>query len=585
MNITSYVNDESKIKLFHGRMSLKFDYSIVNADENIYKYLGANSGRPFTALIHSDDLPGFYECVEKLDEGTQHLFLRFLSIDEKYRVIYVIMNKGKNSINMEIIDVANNHKKFDSLRDTSFKCKKLMNYSNNIYFEYFYEKRMINIYEYMNERSIGHFNKNIDELYEEVTNSNRYTSKQKQEFMVLYDGLVEGKDNISSLVEGSIFGLENCVLDIRGGIIWKDSRKYIFTAVVKRIMSERTESEEKYYKTSSAVDLVTGTYNKRAISELAVDVLAQADNKRCYVIMLDIDDFKNVNDTFGHMVGDEVIIKTAEVLKRYVAERGYVGRFGGDEFFIITDKIKDEDSLVYMLKTIKKNLAWDCEEIVPGFNVTLSLGVSCYPEHGKTYDELLLVADKCLYIAKSKGKNRHTIYRPDMHGDLEDIKSDRAVAANALFEDNYHMCSVTMSIINDINDKNVSVNRCIEQIAQEFAIEGIAIYAGADYKRQYYFGEYENPIEQAYFFSDKESYELYDCNGTICINRLIGIKERWPRAYEELERQGNLGIFVVKQDDIAISYDLFERLRKWSDLDKGLLMMISKALVNKVKGA
>ncbi len=583
MNITQNVNDKSKTKLFHGKMSLKLDYSIVNADETIYKYLGTNSGRPFTALIHEDDLQGFMDAAERLDEGEQHLVIRFISIDEKYRVIYLIMNKGKNSIDLEIIDIANYHNKFDNLRDTSFKCKKLMNYSEYIYFEYFYGNRMINIYEYTNDRSIGHFNKSVDELYEEVMNGNNYVAKQKQEFMVLYDGLVEGKDNISAHVDGSIFGLENCTLDIRGGIVWKDSKKYLFTAVVKRIVSEKAESEEKYYKTSAAVDLVTGTYNKRAISELAVDVLANADGKRCYVIMLDIDDFKNVNDTFGHMVGDEVIIKTAEVLKRYVNERGYVGRFGGDEFFIITDKIKDEESLVYMLKTIKKNLAWDCEALVPGFNVTLSMGISCYPEQGMTYDELLLIADKCLYIAKNKGKNRHTIYRPETHGDLEQIKSDRAVVTNAIFEDNYHMCSVTMSIINDILDKNVSVNRCLEQIAQEFAIEGIAIYIGNTYKRSYSFGEYKNPVENAEFFNDEESKSLYDINGAICINRLNGIKDRWPGAYAQLERQGNLGIFVIKQDDVAISYDLFGRLRKWSDLDKGLLMMMSKALINKVR--
>ena len=118
--ITQYVDNKSKIKVFHGKISIKFDYSIVNAEENIYKFLGKNSGRLFTAMIHPDDLPMFLQCVSDLDNGTQHLTLRFISEDEVYRYFYIIMNKSPKSIDMDMIDIANNHEKFDNLRDTSF---------------------------------------------------------------------------------------------------------------------------------------------------------------------------------------------------------------------------------------------------------------------------------------------------------------------------------------------------------------------------------------------------------------------------------------------------------------------------------
>ena len=583
MNITDYVNNASKIDLFHGKVSIKFDYSIVNADEIIYKYLGTNSGREFISLIHPEDLPDFLECVEHLDEGTQHLIIRFISQDEKYRAVYIIMNKGNSTIDMEMIDVANNHKKFDNLRDTSFKCKKIMNYSDNLYFEYFYDTKIVNVYEYVNERSVGHFYKNIEEIREEVINSNRYNNKQKHEFAILYNALIEGTDNFSVTVEGSIFGIEKCILEIKGGVVYKYGVKYVFVAVIKKTEYEKAETEEKYYKTRHAVEQNTGTYNKRAITELAVDVLATSGDKRRYVIMMDIDDFKNVNDTYGHMVGDEVIAKTAEVIKRYVGERGYVGRFGGDEFFIITDKIADEESLVYMLKTIKKNLAWDCQALVPDFTVTTSMGVACYPEDGRTYDELFLIADKCLYLAKTKGKNRYVIYRPALHGNLENVKSSKMLPLNSLFEDNYHMCSVVMSLMNDIGDENVTVERCLARIRQEFAIDGICVYQGEEYERTISSGEYVDVIEKADFLADEKMEALFDVNGMITANKIINVKEKWPQAYEKLERQGNLGMFIVKQGDIAVSYDLFERARKWSDLDRGMLMMIGKSVIQKVR--
>lgn len=582
MNITSYVYENSKVKFFHGKMSLKLDYSIVNADETMYRYLGVNSGRLFTALIHPEDLPDFYDCVEHLDERTQHLTIRFLSEDEKYRYVYIIMEKGKKSIDMELVDIVNNHKKFDSLRDTSFKCKKIMNYSDNIYFEYFYDKRLINIYEYVNERSVVHLQKNIDEYYDELINSNLYNSKQKQEFTALYEGLVEGTDNLNLSVDGALFGFDRCILEIKGGIIYKYGKKQLLAAVVKKIECEQADSEEKYYKTSHAIDPATGAYNKRAISELAVDILTTSDDQRRYVIMMDIDDFKNVNDTYGHMVGDEVIAKTAEVIKRYVGERGYVGRFGGDEFFIITDKVTDEETLVYLLKTIKKNLAWDCGELVPDFEITTSMGVACYPEDGKSYDKLFMIADKCLYLAKTKGKNRYIIYRPALHGDLENIKGNKMLPLNTLFEDNYQMCSVAMSVINDIKDSNVSAQRCIERVRQEFGIEGISVYNGNDYARIITSGKYSAPVNNIDFLNDESKEMLFDANGVICVNKLINIKEKWLAAYERLEKQGNMGMFVIKKGQTAVSYDMFSTWRKWSDLDKGLLMMIGKAIIEKV---
>lgn len=582
MNITRYVNDESKAQLFHGRMSLQTDYSIVNAEENIYRYLGANSGRIFTALIHPDDLQDFEECVERADQKPQYLLFRLLSEDEKYRYIYAIIRRNSKSIDMEIVDIANNHKKFDNLRDTAFKCKKIMNYSENAYFEYFYDSRTINIYEYVNERSIVHFNRKIDEFYDEVMQESRYTARQKKEFMVLYEALIDNRDNLNVSLDGSIFGMEQGVLEIKGGIIYKHGERQLLTGTIKRLGNERTGGDEKYYKTSYAVEQATGTYNKRAISELAIDILASSDNDRRYIIMLDIDDFKNVNDTFGHMTGDEVIAKTAEILKHHVRERGYVGRFGGDEFFIILDKVNDEESLVYLLKTIRKNLAWDCMEITPGLKITLSMGVSCYPEDGKTYDELLMIADKCLYLAKTKGKNRYVIYRPMLHGDLEKVKNSKMLSINNLFEDNYHVCCAAMAAMNDIRDKNVSMERCLERVRQEFAVDGITIYKGIDFERIISSGEYSEPMLRADYLKEEQGELMLDENGMFCVNKILNIKEKWPRAYESLEKQGNIGILVIRQGDVAISYDLFGRLRKWSDLDKGLLLMIGKALVERI---
>ena len=102
---------------------------------------------------------------------------------------------------------------------------------------------------------------------------------------------------------------------------------------------------------------------------------------------MDIDDFKNINDTFGHVMGDEVIAKVAEIIRTSLGNRGYVGRFGGDEFMVVTDRVKDAENFSKIFKTIRKNITWSCGEMMPNMEVTLSLGLATYPDHASNYDE------------------------------------------------------------------------------------------------------------------------------------------------------------------------------------------------------
>ena len=85
-------------------------------------------------------------------------------------------------------------------------------------------------------------------------------------------------------------------------------------------------------------------------------------------------------------------------------------RFGGDEFYLFTNNVEAEDNLRIFLTAARQQIRYTFEKKHPELHVTLSIGVSLYPDDGRTYDELFQKADKCLYIAKSRGKNRFIIY-------------------------------------------------------------------------------------------------------------------------------------------------------------------------------
>lgn len=182
------------------------------------------------------------------------------------------------------------------------------------------------------------------------------------------------------------------------------------------ITPDRNREKEAYYLTPAARDAGTGLLNNRAWTEYTIEQLNCKDHSTRWLVIIDIDDFKHINDTYGHIFGDQVIRRVAEIMQVLVGQRGVIGRFGGDEYVILLEKVETREQLKTLLKTIAKEFALAFD---PKTHVTASIGVSEYPVDGSEYEELMRKADKALYLAKEKGKNRHIIYEERLHGKLE----------------------------------------------------------------------------------------------------------------------------------------------------------------------
>ncbi len=594
MNITQYSASDSRTAIYNGYMSLKQEYAVASADEYLYKYIGKNSAYPITASIHNDDLPEFYKAIEKLDEQPQHLILRLKDSHDKYRYMYWIMRyNGRmlgtfRSIDVKFIDIMGISEKFYKITDNIVKYRKLMSLSDCLYFEYDYGKRLVTIFEYNNDRSVTRFKKDIDDMVEDISSDETYTSKQRTEFGALYDYLNNAADNIDITVDGGIFHMNGKMLQLRGGIMYKDDCKDKVTGLLNILDDNGEKAEQKYYMTDNAIDPGTSVLNKRAISELAMDLITGASSKEMYVIMLDIDDFKNINDTYGHMFGDEVLAKFAEVLKSVIGSRGYVGRFGGDEFFVILDNVRGTENLRRILKTISKHLAWAYKGDVGDFELTTSIGVAKYPDNGKSYEELLCTADKCLYIAKAKGKARFIIYDEKLHGTVnESDDTDRFIGSRMMVDNSQRAAAVSRMII-DMNSRGkAAVVPSFEKIREYFDIDGITMYTGAGYQRNITVGKYIGEIEKADFINSVEFQHLFDDNGMYSENKVLRLREISEEAYKLLDKQETKEFILVKEsnDDCpdkntAISFDIFNRSRKWSETEENFLLILAKSIIS-----
>lgn len=172
-------------------------------------------------------------------------------------------------------------------------------------------------------------------------------------------------------------------------------------------------------------DPLTGLYNRRFMDETLMKECARAKREKypLSLIMLDLDFFKRVNDTYGHAVGDQVLIALAEHLRSYARESDIVCRYGGEEFLIAMPHM-NADQAYLKINSLRQIVAQT--PVMYGsipVSVTISAGIASFPEHGEDIDTLLRFADNAMYYSKRHGRNRVSLSVPQ---DNEAIDKSRA---------------------------------------------------------------------------------------------------------------------------------------------------------------
>ena len=151
-------------------------------------------------------------------------------------------------------------------------------------------------------------------------------------------------------------------------------------------------------------DSLTDLPNRRLLTERATNALAAAEQTQsCVAVMIiDLDDFKSINDTLGHQFGDRVLQLVAPRLAQALGPRGLLARLGGDEFAAVVEGVRDQADALRRAEQLLGALQRPCEIDSQVLHVGGSVGVACYPQHGATFSVLLRHADVALYCAKSQ---------------------------------------------------------------------------------------------------------------------------------------------------------------------------------------
>lgn len=184
---------------------------------------------------------------------------------------------------------------------------------------------------------------------------------------------------------------------------------------IKDIDTEKKLRLELQYKAER--DLLTGLYNKSTTEMLISGQLTteEVNGISGVLFIIDIDNFKTINDRLGHLYGDAVLSELSESLRKVFRDSDIVGRIGGDEFLVYAEGLKTESSIVKKANSICTAFFQTyANEKDEDYTVSSSIGISIFPKDGKCFEDLFRCADTALYTSKALGKNRYSFYNKNL---------------------------------------------------------------------------------------------------------------------------------------------------------------------------
>jgi len=229
------------------------------------------------------------------------------------------------------------------------------------------------------------------------------------------------KSNIAKVTtHGEVISFEYDLVLPKGVIYFEARMTYLvenkqIIAIVRDITEQHQSSET--IRVHAYYDTLTGLPNRFLALDRLSQMLNEAErnNEKFAVLFLDLDDFKKVNDSLGHEVGDKLLIEAAIRLKNIVRKEDTVGRLGGDEFILLLRGLTAEHNVLSitenLLRSFRNPFKIDERELI----LTLSIGIAMFPENGKDTSELLRNADTAMYKAKSLGRNTYSFFTKEMN--------------------------------------------------------------------------------------------------------------------------------------------------------------------------
>ena len=374
--------------------------SIVTADENFEVISGNNALFVYTRYIHPDDVSRFTEALKDYAESGKFIVVRMLYQTGEYHWMLTRITDGGVSetrghvYDINIMDAALITAQIDNLNSQIERYSSYLGMCENVLFSYDILNDDFNIFMTSDgHQTMSFYHGTLNAWEEDKIKTDVLGLNEVKELDGFCKALANGEKLFKREININILNkpgrLDKCLA--RGNTIVDAYGNRIVIGTIIILESSDNHVVEELNIISDMKDPGTDLLNKRAITDYVRKLIDSQPGHTVTIAIIDIDDFKTINDTYGHMFGDEVLCKVADILRDAVGSRGLCGRIGGDEMFIIMEGLNDNEGIRNVLRTIRNNTKWLYHDDPRNIKITCSIGSATYPNDAKRYDELFKI--------------------------------------------------------------------------------------------------------------------------------------------------------------------------------------------------
>lgn len=590
MNAKSSFPDEKLYSM--GRVIVDASFHTQSADEAFFSYFGNDVIYSIRRTIADEDFPRIQECIESdLSAGTRQTVIRLRGINGELRwVLAEIRMAGKADEPLYEIAFSD----IFTLRSLAYgkerqvsEYRSILSLISDLAFEYSFETKRIRIYMQDTCRDIVLVDEELEKWRKETLDAGYVLSRYAETFNSLCRDIRSGVYRFDHEFETSVFtsGKTREMCLFRGITRYDDPKSRKVTGIISSVSSGH-KSKDVNLALEANKDSLSGLLNKRAITSFAQQILAEKPQHSVNLVIVDIDNFTGINNSYGHLFGDEVIYTIARIIKSEIGTRGLAGRISGGGYLIVLEDMHDETDLRGILRAIRTQTEFAFSDRFDNFRLTCSMGVSTYPVDSTDYDELFMQADKALYIAQEKGQNRYVIYDIDKHGPVEkDIENKIA------FLSGKSEASEKLSFVGQLAEwlvlgRTPDISVLLEQIRVCFGIDDICVYSGNDMSLILSCGN-SDARSAEYLFGNNYT-GRFTGDGILVIDNVNELEGRDDNALAQLSEQniGGAVQYLMTEDGIVkgmISFCYVGRFKKWAVADINYLAIIGRTVTALLK--
>lgn len=571
-----------------GRVTIDSSFHTQSADEPFFRFFGNSVTYSIKRTIDKTDLPRLEECLSQLRDGEyRSTAVRMTGISGQPRWMLITVRNapnhgGERLFTLTVSDICSLEALSCGFEQRMSEYRHFLALMSDIAFEYSFQTRTIRFFMFDICREITLLRESLDEWQTDSLSSGLIAQRCSDNFDRLCSDIRNGIYRFEYELEASFLtGGKKREMCLFRGITLSDSPDSRRVIGIVTMISSQQKSKTVNSAVEASRDQLSDLLSKREIMHRAQELLSSEPPYNVNLVMIDIDDFTAVNNNYGHLFGDEVIYTIARIIKSEIGTRGIAGRISGGGFLIVLEDTRDETDLRGVLRAIRTKTELEFSGRFENFRLTCSMGVSTYPIDSRSYDELFMQADKALYLAKEKGKNRYIIYDIEKHGAVE-----KDIANKIAFLSRKEDSNDKPAFLGELADSLVfgqipDILVLLEQLRALFSIDDICIFAGNDMKLILSCGS--SQAKNASYIYENNFTSRFSGNGILVIDNIDELEGRDDGAMEHLRSDhiGGAVQYLITEDSMIrglISFCYVDRFKKWSVADTDYLSIAARTI-------